>query len=744
MRSRSLLQAEGATTLTNKGTIDVEAGAGGERRLRGTVTNEGTVNVANNTALLFDSGVFTNAAGGKVAGAGSGHLEVSATFVEGAGTTSGSAPVVSEDDATVEYTGAGASRIVAEGYYTYLKGASSPGQTFAIEGGCGAGQYAAVTTTGNFTNGGTIAMSSSGCEAEAYLQAEGATTLTNKGTIDVEAGAGGERRLRGTVTNEGTVNVANNTALLLDSGVFTNAAGGSVAGVGSGHLEVSATFVEDGGTTSGGAPVVSGTDGTVEYTGAGASRIVAHGYDTHLRGDLSAGQTFAIEAECNFSYAYVIAEGNVSNGGTIAMTSSGCAHEDELRVESESTLTNTGTISVEAGAGGQRDLEGGEVLNTGAVQIADAVALGMYSGSFKNGSGGSVVGTGSGHLSLPGGKFVEGAGTTSGSAPVVSEDNATVEYAGPGASRIVAHGYDTRLRGQLSAGQTFVIEAECNFPYVYVITEGNVTNGGTIAMTSSGCAHEDELRVESESTLTNTGTISVEAGAGGERELSTSGTLLNSGSLSIAAGVQLTVNGPYDQGKAGSLRSAIASSSSFGSLAVHGTATLAGTVEAAPVAGLEASAGQKLAIVTATSRAGVFEFERGGAIGGGLYYRPVYSPTEVTLEASEVPPEGIPVNSSRAARVRDPETGPDAGPDARRVEPRTVRIQRSVAALQRLGRQLPADRGRHGQQLPAHRGRRRPHDPRTGDRHRRRRRRRASAVRGDGARDGARAARQRR
>jgi hypothetical protein len=656
--AEAFLQAEGATTLTNKGAIDVQAGAGGERRLRGTFTNEGTVNVANNTALLFDTGVFTNAAGGSVAGVGSGHLAVKGTtFVEGAGTTSGSAPVISEDGATVEYTGVGASRIVAEGYYTFLKGASSPGQTFVIEGGCGGGQYAAVTTQANFTNGGTIAMSSSGCEAEAFLQAEGATTLTNKGAIDVQAGAGGERRLRGTVVNEGTVNVANNTALLLDTGVFTNAAGGSVAGVGSGHLAVTATFVEDGGTTSGSAPVVSGTDGTVEYTGTGASRIVAHGYDTRLRGDLSAGQTFVIEAECNYSYAYVTTEGNVTNAGTIAMTSSGCAHEDELRVQSETTLTNTGTISVEAGAGGERDLEGGEVLNKGTVDIANAVALDVNAGSFKNAAGGSVVGTGSGHLALPGGKFVEGAGTTSGSAAVVSGTDGTVEYTGSGASRIVANGYDTRLRGELSAGQTFVIEAECNDSYAYVIAEGNVTNGGTIAMTSGGCAHEDELRVESESTLTNAGTISVEAGAGGERDLTSSGTLLNSGSLSIAAGVQLNVNGPYDQAKAGSLRSAIASGSSFGSLAVHGTATLAGTVEAAPLADFKASAGQTFAIVTATSRSGVFEFERGGAIGGGLYYRPVYSPTGVTLEASETLPEGIPVDSSAPRVYGTPKQG---------------------------------------------------------------------------------------
>src|SRR5271166_5322506 len=469
------LEAQPANNLTNFGTITAEAGAGGERSLAGAVANKGTVSVAAGVSLDFASGTFTNGSGGSVAGSGSGRLAVTGgTFVEGAGTTSGLEPVVAEGG-TVEYAGSGESHVIARRNGSYLKGSLAADQTFTLEGTCLGPAY--VYTQGNVANSGTIALTSGGCSATDYLRSESGT-LTNTGTIRAEAGAGGERYLlgtfknkgtlelaagavaygSGTFTNEGALKAGNGSTLDFSSGTFTNGSGGSVAGSGSGHLAVTGgTFVEGAGTTSGPEPVVA-EGGTVEYAGSGESHVIARRNASYLEGSLAAGQTFTLEGTCAGT-AQVYTQGNVANAGTIALTSGGCSAVDYLRSES-GTLTNTGTIRAEAGAGGERYLLG-TFSNAGTVEDPEGAALTLDSGTFTNGSGGSITGTGSGHLLVYGsGKFVEGAGTTSGPEPVVVEDG-TVEYAGSGASSIIARDYSSELKGSLSAGQTFTIEGTC-------------------------------------------------------------------------------------------------------------------------------------------------------------------------------------------------------------------------------------------------------------------------------------------
>ena len=533
-------------------------------------------------------------------------------------------------------------------------GGSSGSQRLNVVATSGAGgAYLRASEEVSITSRGTVLLTSAGAN-ESSLETS-TNKVNNAGTIDVEAGAGGARSVRGEIANTGTVSIADGVSLSFSGPVFTNGSGGSVVGAGTGHLQVSSgTFVEGAGTTSGPEPVVVESGGTVEYVGAGASSIVARGYYSYLKGSLSAGQTFTIEGVCAASYSIVYVQSDVTNGGTIALTSSGCANEAYLQVASEKTLTNTGTIKAEAGAGGARYLQG-TYLNEGRVEAANGAALDLVSGLFTNGSGGSVVGAGTGHLQVSSGTFVEGAGTTSGPEPVVVESGGTVEYVGAGASSIVARGYYSYLKGSLSAGQTFTIEGVCAASYSIVYVQSDVTNGGTIALTSSGCANEAYLQVASEKTLTNTGTIKAEAGAGGARYLQ--GTYLNTGTLSIDAGVHLEQQGSYTQGKAGKLKTAIASSTSYGALAVNGAVTLAGALEVAALGGFKPIAGQTFAVLTDTSRSGGFEFEKGGAIGGGLYYRPVYSIGGVVLEASESPPEGLPANTAPPRVFGSPKQG---------------------------------------------------------------------------------------
>ncbi len=124
--------------ITNAGSITIEPEHGGARELQGNLTNTGTLAINTNTAfngsnaILTNEGTlnvaegktlsvsaknsFTNGTGGKITTSGSGNVfvEKEATFTEGAGTTSGTQPVI-VDDAALNYTGCGKSLIALRG-----------------------------------------------------------------------------------------------------------------------------------------------------------------------------------------------------------------------------------------------------------------------------------------------------------------------------------------------------------------------------------------------------------------------------------------------------------------------------------------------------------------------------------------------------------------------------------------------------------------------------------------------------
>jgi hypothetical protein len=564
---------------------------------------------------------------------------------------------------------------------------------------------ALLEASSSFTNAGTITLTSGSSggptctyETEARLNVLSGATLANTGTIDAEPGLGGGRVLEGDVVNDGTVSYATSGRLagsffnegavdvgegasLQTGGTFVNAAGGIIAATGTGRLwAFESTFKQGAGTMSGSAPVVV-EQSNLEYTGSGASHIVARGdyegYGSELRGNLSPGQYLTIEGSCNAngvgtsywgSNAILEASFSFTNAGTITLTSGSgggptCVYETEARlnVPSGATLTNTGTIDAEAGLGGQRILQG-EIVNQGTVHIAEGVSL-RPTGTFVNAAGGTIAATGTGRLWAFESTFKQGAGTMSGSAPVVVEQS-NLEYTGSGASHIVARGdyegYGSELRGNLSPGQYLTIEGSCNANGVgtsywgsnaILEASSSFTNAGTITLTDGSgggptcnSGTEARLNLPSGATLTNTGTINAEAGLGGQRTLQ--GATNDEGTIALQPGVTLQENGSYSQGKSGRLRTAIGGTSDFGALSVSGTATLAGTLELAQVNGFKAPKGQRFAIVAAGSRSGGFEFVKGAAITSGLSYAPMYSPTDVTLEAIEGSSEPVPTEAS--------------------------------------------------------------------------------------------------
>ena len=723
-------------TLTNTGTITTEQGTGGERHLEGNLTNkgklaietgtsfdgagaaltnEGAVDLAEGVELsVGGNGSFSNGAGGSIAATGGANVLIpsGSTFNEGAGTTSGSEPVIVEAG-TLNYSGSGASTVKLRNYYNHLSGSISSGQSLDIEGCVGGGYQAIVDAATGFSNAGSIMFTSAkhgglDCASNdnTTLNLESGT-LTNTGTITIEPGAtGGERYFSGSLTNTGklAVNTAtsfdgtggvltNEGALDLAEGVelsvggdgtFTNGTGGSIAATGNAEVFIAggSTFNEGAGTTSGSEPVVIEA-GTLNYSGSGASSIELRSYYNHLSGNISAGQSLDVEGCVGGGYqAIVDAATGFSNAGSIMFTSAkhgglDCSSNDNatLNLEKGGTLTNTGTITIEPGAtGGERyfsgsltntgklavntatsfDGTGGVLTNEGALDLAEGVQLSIGgNGTFTNGTGGSISAPGNADVFIAGGStFNEGAGTTSGSQPVTVEAG-TLNYTGSGASTIRLRSYYNHLSGNISAGQSLDIEGCVGAGYQAIVDAATgFSNAGSIAFTSAkhgglDCASNDNVTLNLASgTLTNTGTVDVEPGTGGERKLE--GSLSNEGLVSLGAGTTLKLTGAYTEAAAATLETMIGGASNFGALSVSGAATLAGTVWARQVDSFKGELGQKFAILSAASRSGSFGHTSGATIGPDLYYSPVNTATGTNLDVLEgEPPEKVPTNVTK-------------------------------------------------------------------------------------------------
>jgi hypothetical protein len=243
----------GAVTLAgavaNAGTISAEPGSGGARSVLGNLTNTGTLAINTDTSYngsgttLTNSGAINpaaavqltvangssvvNGSGGKISATGSGGIFMGSgtSFDEGTGTTSGSQPVLI-DDATLSYTGTGASLIGLQGSST-LNGNLATGQSLFIESTCA--ENAVATAAASLTSAGAITLTNAeGCAADVTLKLTGgAQTLENKGTLNVENPHGGVRAIEGKLVNDNTVSISAGETLKV-SGSYTQVSAGKL------------------------------------------------------------------------------------------------------------------------------------------------------------------------------------------------------------------------------------------------------------------------------------------------------------------------------------------------------------------------------------------------------------------------------------------------------------------------------------------------------------------------------------
>ncbi len=675
-------------SLTNTGTLAVNANTSFDGK-SAALTNEGAIDVAENRALsLSKAASFTNGAGGSIVATGNGSVSLGSgtTFNEDAGTTSGAKPVI-VDDATLNYGEGGGSSLIAMHGSSSLGGSLAAGQSLSIESTCS--EHALTTATASFANAGTITLTNGdSCGNNATLVLSGGGTLTNSGRLATEPVHGGERTIQANVTNTGTLAIKANTEYngastkLINEGTLsvaealqlkvsknssvTNGAGGKIVTSGGSAVTLSGgTFFEGAGTTSGAKPVIV-DDGTLDYTGEGKSVIALHGAST-LQGVLATGQALSIESTCS-EHAVVTAPENVTNGGTIVLTNGdSCGNNATLATAAASTLTNTGQILTEVVHGGERALQGNftnkgtitidantrdstsgaAIKNEGAIDIAETITFSVTGpGTVTNGTGGTIAGGNSGVFAQTGGTFNEANGASTGNQPVILDD-LTLNYSEHGSGPIQVRGTST-MTGAVRAGQTLQIASTCGEHAV--LTAGSFTNNGTIELTNGdSCGDNATLNMKG-GTLTNHEKLVAVELHGGVRTIE--GNLVNQALLRLEAGQTLHVTGNFSQTSIGRVKTLIASASSFGSLAVTGSATLAGALVLRQVEPFKATLGQTFAIVAGGSIGGKFETESEDQINSsGLYYKPTYSATGVTLAVTQATQSPSPATGAPSSMV---------------------------------------------------------------------------------------------
>ncbi|HET8956054.1 MAG TPA: hypothetical protein VFN18_10390 [Solirubrobacterales bacterium] len=249
----------------------------------------------------------------------------------------------------------------------------------------------------------------------------------------------------------------------------------------------------------------------------------------------------------------------IAAGATVTLTClpGGCPGGGPDIYSGSSPFANAGTITVDANTGGGAVVGGviantgtitfeksgslsGQVTNKGSIAVKDGAAA-TNSGSscggtepfVKNDTGGTIVGEGTGFLSVI--NFEQGAGT--------SEDVyipcGSLKYTGTGASEVTAGG-GFNLTGEIKANQKLTVSA--NSVNTNVVLGGNVTNKGHVTLTctttpadcSGGSGGGAGFNVAGNQ-FTNAGTFTVAAasGTGANMDSGSGGTITNTGTMNF-------------------------------------------------------------------------------------------------------------------------------------------------------------------------------------------------------------------
>ncbi len=526
----ALTVVDAAQGITNTGTIEINKGGGGARRMTAALANTGTFVVETGTtcdlintdrALVQSAGTITvdgdlrvtnglvQIAGGSVSG-GAG-LSLSGGQFELAGGQVG--VPVSIDNCGIALLSPDGIELTATRACTLTSGLAI-GQSIRIQGDSFLGGATLTSATG-FSNAGTLTLDSAGNAQQASLTVQDPLApIVNTGAINVLPGTGGGRTIAASIDNQGTFNCEAGTLCYFpNSGrTFRQLSGG---------LNVQGALVFEFGRFELVAGAVTGTPqidrGEISLAGTDPISLLATRGCT-LTSGLAMGQSIRVQGNSSLGAASLTSTGGFANAGTLTLDSADNAQAASLTVQDTADpIVNTGTIQVLAGSGGTRTIAA-SIDNAGTFSC-EAGAVCQLSNSqrvFRQLSGVLDVG---GSLVFDLGRFDFVAGTVIGTPRV---DRCEISLAGTDPISLLATRACTLTSG-LASGQSIRVQGNSTVGDASLTSAGGFENAGTLTLDTIDSARSVSLTVqELADPIVNTGTIQVLAGTGGGRTMAAS------------------------------------------------------------------------------------------------------------------------------------------------------------------------------------------------------------------------------
>ena len=571
---------------------------------------------------------------------------------------------------------------------TTLESDIAAGQTLLVHDANGVATMQLGQYRWGLTNAGTLVLESIEGPTPLQLLVAGDFSNAPTGTVLVNAGAGGSRTIVASLNNMGTMTVGADTVLgsaytnHYNSGALSIAAGatlhiapgsnsftqhgGSLDIAGAFTLE-NAGFYVSGGTVTG-VPVLANAD---IYLDPGVALTLEARGTTTLESDIAAGQTLLVH-DANGVATMQLGQyrWGLTNAGTLVLESIEGPTPLQLLVAGDFSNAPTGTVLVNAGAGGSRTIVA-SLNNMGTMTVgADTVLGSAYTNHYNSGAlsiaaGASLhIAPGSNSFTQHGGSldiagaftlenagFYVSGGTVTG-VPVLT--NADI-YLDPGVALTLEARGTTTLESDIAAGQTLLVH-DANGVATMQLGQyrWGLTNAGTLVLESIEGPTPVAVTLPG-GALDNTGTLTINAGAGGQRtltaELHNQGTInvntaaaiglegsrhFNSGTITIADAVSpgvLTMTGEYTQTANGALGIAIGGVPRPGGVAPLGisdSAVLDGTLNLTMLSTGCGSYG----LMRFDSYSGDFATENGLDLGDGRQLIPSYSSQALRVDVS--------------------------------------------------------------------------------------------------------------
>ena len=524
---------------------------------------------------------------------------------------------------------------------------TSPDAELLVQAGAGGSFTLTLTAASTVKSDGELALDAFSNNSTATLAG---ATLTNDGLVQSTLESGNHNAIEAPLVNDGQLTVASGE-LRQDAATTTtndstgtiltypgarinliNAAAqlsndGTVHDGGAINVISGATWTQSGGTESGDAIALSG--GTLaDSAGTGAFDLL--NADT-LSGTIAAGQTVTVEGSSNGS-ATTTLSGTVTNSGTLALD----AGSGNTATITGGALTNDGTVQSTVESGNEDVLEtalvnnsqvtvaSGELLqdtattttNNGTFTVDSGATFDITSASGLFDNAGSLANNGTINLTSDA-SWTQGAGAASQSGNPVTLYNSGVltDTSGAGSFTLI----DTPvLKGTIPAGQTVTVTAPSGHNANVQLTGASVTNDGTLIFDAPASGGYAEL---TGSPLTNNATLRTQQEGGNQDHLQVSLTNAAGATVEVKTGTLLqdaahttTANSgtlTVDSGAAFDITSSTALFDNTGAVANGGTISLTSNASWTQNAGAAAQTGNPIAIynsgtLTDTSGAGSF------------------------------------------------------------------------------------------------------------------------------------------